>query len=136
MKLCSGCNTEKPTSEFTKDKSRADGLHRLCKQCKREHHNSRYAANPEYKAKRQARERVRVERFESIVLEAKAGGCIKCDEKEPCCLDFHHIDSSTKDGIIAERRNASEAWIRKEIEKCVVLCANCHRKLHNGVLKL
>lgn len=136
MKLCSGCRTEKPVGEFTRDVSRADGLHRLCKQCKREHHNGRYAANPGYKAKRQAREQQRIERFDVIVNEAKADGCIKCGEKEPCCLDFHHIDSSTKEGSIAERRNASEAWLRAEIEKCVVLCSNCHRKVHNGILEI
>ena len=136
MKLCSRCKVEKEETEFTKDKTRSDGLHLMCKACKREHQNGRYAANPDYKVKRQAREQQRAKEFNALVNEAKSGGCIKCGESELCCLDFHHIDGGTKEGSIAERRNASLEWVRAEIEKCVVLCSNCHRKVHNGVIQL
>jgi len=59
------------------------------------------------------------------------GGCKNCGESDYRCLDFHHTDPSTKDAEVSELwRHASIITIRKEIEKCEVLCANCHRKLH------
>ena len=58
--------------------------------------------------------------------------CQKCGEDSAICLDFHHKDGQAKDFTLARAR--SWGWsidrIRKEIEKCVVLCANCHRKEH------
>lgn len=56
--------------------------------------------------------------------------CRECGESDPACLDFHHVGDKdlgvskmVTDGYSAER-------IREEIERCVVLCANCHRKEH------
>jgi hypothetical protein len=57
--------------------------------------------------------------------------CKECGEKETCVLDLHHIDSSTKDYSIGSMSvNISWTRLEKEISKCIVLCANCHRKLH------
>ena len=68
-----------------------------------------------------------------ILLGARAGGCIRCGETHPACLDFHHRDGkTTKEGNIAEIRRFSYARIYAEIAKCDVLCANCHRKHHWG----
>jgi len=55
-----------------------------------------------------------------------------CGENHPGCLDFHHIDPLKKEisiSIIA-RGTYSNVTIMKEINKCIVLCSNCHRKLH------
>ena len=58
--------------------------------------------------------------------------CSNCEENHPAALDFHHIDSSKK--TVEVSTAAYLGWginrIKKEISKCVVLCANCHRKLH------
>jgi len=54
----------------------------------------------------------------------------------PYCMDFHHIDPSTKSFKMGEATHKSYAMIDEEIKKCVVLCACCHRKLHNGDLTL
>lgn len=58
--------------------------------------------------------------------------CSHCSENHPAVLDFHHEDPSMKEFNISsmiKRRNSIET-IESEIEKCIVLCANCHRKLH------
>jgi len=58
--------------------------------------------------------------------------CSKCGETHPACLDFHHLDTTKKDwsvSIIA-RSTYSRETIMKEIKKCIILCSNCHRKLH------
>ena len=58
--------------------------------------------------------------------------CEKCGDGRIYVLDFHHIDSSQKKFNIGteawRQRNIDE--IKKEIEKCVVLCSNCHREFH------
>jgi len=58
--------------------------------------------------------------------------CIKCSENNPVCLDFHHVDSSIKEGNISNMVHSgySVKNIIKEVEKCIILCANCHRKIH------
>ena len=59
--------------------------------------------------------------------------CIKCNEKDPICLDFHHKEPkrSRKRAISIMVSNAcSQKKLLTEIEKCVIICSNCHRKLH------
>jgi hypothetical protein len=61
-------------------------------------------------------------------------GCSRCGEKDSACLEFHHKDPSEKDSAVAAyfRGGWSLKTIQKEISKCEVLCANCHRKLHHS----
>ena len=57
--------------------------------------------------------------------------CAKCSQKHPATLDFHHLDPTKKDGIISKLvSNGCFALAKKEIKKCIVLCANCHRIHH------
>ena len=55
--------------------------------------------------------------------------CERCGETDPRVLEFHHVGE--KDAEIT--RLISGGWsikrIQKEIDKCQVLCANCHRKI-------
>ncbi len=56
--------------------------------------------------------------------------CNRCPEKDPRCLDFHHIDHATKSFCVSAAPNCgySRERILEEIAKCEVICANCHRK--------
>jgi hypothetical protein len=58
--------------------------------------------------------------------------CAKCGETHPYCLEFHHEDPKKKDRAVSHAVHAgwSKERIIAEMAKCVVLCANCHRKLH------
>lgn len=60
--------------------------------------------------------------------------CIECGESNIACLDFHHIDPTQKTRTVSQmvNRGCSEKRLLEEIDKCIVLCANCHRKLHCG----
>ena len=51
-------------------------------------------------------------------------------------LDFHHLDPSTKEFVVAEMKNYSLARLKNEIDKCVLICANCHREVHAGLLNI
>jgi len=59
--------------------------------------------------------------------------CSRCSESHQACLDFHHRDPKTKEKEVAATVS-NYGWakerILKEIAKCIVLCANCHRKEH------
>jgi len=59
--------------------------------------------------------------------------CNRCSEDDFVCLDFHHIDPKEKEIGISEaiRQGWAKDRILKEVDKCEVLCANCHRKLHS-----
>ena len=60
-------------------------------------------------------------------------GCAVCKEKNPVCLDFHHRDPAEKIAPVATMaRSGNLEKVHTEIDKCVVLCANCHRKFHAG----
>jgi hypothetical protein len=61
-------------------------------------------------------------------------GCSSCGETRPAALDYHHIDTKTKNGTVSVLARQGHPWpkIINEIKKCCLLCANCHRKLHAG----
>lgn len=63
--------------------------------------------------------------------------CVRCGEREPFCLEFHHTDPSQKDFDVSTAvRGLSQKRLMEEIEKCLVLCANCHRKEHKRLKEL
>jgi hypothetical protein len=57
--------------------------------------------------------------------------CSRCPENHIACLEFHHTDPTKKDIEVSQ---ASFRWsmvrLKTEIEKCIILCANCHKKEH------
>ena len=62
--------------------------------------------------------------------------CVACGEEDHICIDFHHIEPEKKSFAISKSTGRSIKSIKEEIEKCVCLCANCHRKLHAGKIDL
>lgn len=55
--------------------------------------------------------------------------CSDCGENDGACLDFHHLDPDEKRDTVS-RLKFFKVKVKEEIKKCIVLCANCHRKLH------
>jgi hypothetical protein len=62
-------------------------------------------------------------------------GCLWDGPYEAELLDFHHLDPESKVAGITGLRHYGKK-LAKEIAKCTLLCANCHRLLHHGKLKL
>ncbi|MFL5800381.1 MAG: hypothetical protein ACJ8CR_01320 [Roseiflexaceae bacterium] len=58
--------------------------------------------------------------------------CVYCGEDHPACLAFHHVNPSVKAFNIADaaRTMPSKARLLAELDKCEIVCANCHAKLH------
>ena len=58
--------------------------------------------------------------------------CEKCKESRYWLLDFHHLDPNEKEASIAYLlRSSTKQKVQQEMEKCIVLCSNCHRDLHH-----
>lgn len=65
------------------------------------------------------------------------GKCTKCGEDDMFKLDFHHLDPNEKEyGISSISRHKPWEDIEKELNKCVLLCRNCHTSHHMGEIKL
>jgi len=81
------------------------------------------------------RERHRQKRREWYHDLKRERGCKLCDEDEPVCLDFHHTsdDKKASVGTLATGGYAKET-VLEEVEKCDLLCANCHRKVTYDVI--
>ena len=81
------------------------------------------------KAKEKRAKQRRIDRNKDYVYLDKSNGCSRCPERRPSCLDYHHIDPSTKSGDVSRfaRLGLSFQKLVDEIGKCIILCANCHR---------
>lgn len=135
IKMCSTCKQEKILSDFRKDRTQRDGYQPRCKLCARAQHKSAYTIKYGEKARKRNSERNREQR-EKILLYKKTHPCIICGEIEPCCLDFHHLDPAKKDFQMSHPSVRSWETILAEINKCAVLCKNCHAKVHASIIIL
>lgn len=78
-----------------------------------------------------------IERWEQrkIFFVKEMGNCCECcglayDNSNLSLFEFHHIDPKEKKFVWTKLRLKSESKIREELEKCQLLCANCHRLKH------
>jgi len=126
MKHCPTCDTTKPLTEFYKDASHWTGYSAQCRACKQI-----YFQTHDYSEKRHARNRVLRQQNQILTDEYKRSrACCKCGEDDPICLDFHHTNKNDKSYTIGGRLGQKWNTLLLEIEKCIVICANCHRKEH------
>ena len=73
----------------------------------------------------------RRQNLKQIAVDHLGGKCQRCGyDNYIGALEFHHKDPSSKDMTIAGTGKKWDA-IKDEVEKCLLLCANCHREVHN-----
>lgn len=132
-KICKTCNIEKPIDRYPiwkrGDRPGQFGWKNTCKDCAAEYARGRRAENNIATLKHQRNKRKKIQALKTP--------CIVCGfDKHPEAIDFHHLDPTEKDFDIA--RGMGIAWdkVKAEIEKCVCLCANCHRLHHAGIIPL
>ena len=66
-----------------------------------------------------------------LAVEYKGGKCCKCGYKKcQAALDFHHIDSEKKNPDWKKMRSWKLEKIIKELDKCILVCRNCHSEIH------
>lgn len=92
----------------------------------------RYADRREYLIAAVQRRRKKIR---EMAIRYKGAKCYNCSY-DRCveALELHHLNSDGKDfGLSDKGYTRSWAKIKKELDKCVLLCANCHREVHSGL---
>lgn len=124
LKLCSKCHTHKDTGDFSPRKS-------ACKLCRRQEQKI-YALNN--KAAVRTTEKKKQIRNRNFIYNSKLNKrCIDCDIiYDPSVLHFDHITNNKTMGISKMITNSSIKRIQEEMNKCEIVCSNCHReRTHN-----
>ncbi len=131
-KICTKCKTEKDTTDFFARTKAKDGLNSACKSCCNDRTaNSRRAKMGQYNGAKVKYRRKQKQKF----LEWKsAKGCHFCSETFPQCLELHHLDPSQKDFVPSQLTTGNWDRFMEEAKKCILVCANCHRKIHYGAI--
>lgn len=71
-----------------------------------------------------------------LLVKYKGGKCEICGyDKCLAALEFHHIDPDKKDFSISFSSKSIDE-LKLEADKCILVCANCHREIHNNLIKL
>ena len=80
----------------------------------------------------------RRKKLREMAVQYKGGKCQLCGyDKCVQAFDFHHLNPKKKDFGISQD-GMTRAWTKtiKELDKCILLCANCHREVHVGISQL
>lgn len=133
-KKCSVCNEEKLLSCFYKNKRTKSGYASQCKDCARV--QSMKSRHKKYEHYRDCKKKRKNETVEKIRKYKSDRGCKYCSENFGPCLEFHHLEADEKEKNVSELCYKSWKNILKEINKCIVVCANCHRKIHHGLIEV
>lgn len=130
--ICRECNVEKPQEEFLQNKTKKTGFETICKNCNKVYQNNWYVENRNKRLEQKKKTRKKNSILLKTLVETNKTKCQICHESRKACLDFHHIDPNNKSYDISTMHGKSEKTILKEIQKCIVLCANCYRLVHAG----
>lgn len=126
MQICSICGLNKSLDNFTKSRRK------WCRQCISKYDKDRYKQRTkEERARCLEKRNKNKENNKTKLLEfLKNKKCEDCGEKDVVVLEFDHIDPKTKKFSIGDAISSGKTWkrIKIEIDKCRILCANCHRR--------
>jgi hypothetical protein len=128
-KTCTKCGLTKDENEFGWE--RPGRRHAHCKPCRVEDRMDYYERNKEkdleYKWNRQVEKREEARAFVFNYLRQNA--CSGCGETDPLVLTFHHVRGTKKTNVSQMvNQGYSIRAIQEEIDKTIILCANCHMK--------
>ena len=126
-KECKRCHTPKPISAFAKSARRKDGMQVWCKVCIKKHDHLRYEQDKKkHRSWNMKRRDIYYDRVTEYLTDHP---CVDCGEADPIVLEFDHRDPEIKDGEVTKLLSyASWERIEEEINKCDIVCSNCHRK--------
>jgi len=139
-KVCSCCKIEKSWDDFYM-RNDTKAPQSQCKKCTLIRTKEHYQKNKEtIKLKHKSpivRAKMYKQRFERVrknkqkAIDYKGGKCARCGyNKCMAAMDFHHIDLSKKERQVSDILGGAWEKSKKELDKCILLCANCHRELH------
>lgn len=125
-KRCPKCELELPLDNFRIKRSRSNGRQPYCLVCDKKHQREHYQEN---KAAYKARAKEAREKAVAFVRTAKEGKpCSDCKNTyHPYVMDFDHLHDKLKSIAFMAHQGVSIATLTKEMAKCELVCANCHR---------
>ena len=128
MKICKHCLTQKPLSSFKTYKGKKNN-HYLCEECIRKYNRDYWAKKKKHLSKKKKENALKLkERNKLYVIDfLKKSKCVDCSIDNLLVLEFDHIKEKKLYNISEMVSNCSLETLKKEIEKCEVVCANCHR---------
>lgn len=131
-KTCSVCGLTKDEDEFNWKVKAKGRRNTKCRSCEKEWKKQYVRENKERLYLDAEIRKLRVNEW--LINHKSSLECETCGENHPACLEFHHVNPDEKEHEISKMvaRGFSMKAILREIEKCKILCANCHHKLHNG----
>jgi len=125
LKRCCTCKEVKLRSEFNRARAKKDGPQPSCRECNRQYHYDNW---PRHMAQiRKRRRRLREEARAFLIDYLRAHPCVDCGERDIVVLEFDHLRDK-RAAISQMIGNQELRTIKAEIEKCDVVCANCHRR--------
>jgi len=130
MKNCTLCQTQKELSQFNKKSSNKDGLQNVCRECNAKRSRQYYAENREkHIAVILKRKNANIaESQQKIVEYLKSNPCVDCGESDIVVLEFDHQRDKFKAVSEMVLYGYNFKRIQEEIDKCEVVCANCHKR--------
>ena len=130
VRICRKCGLEKAVEEFPWKNQKKGKRHAVCKSCTAVRSNQWYYANKQHHVQNVMKHtRISRQKLKDYVDDYLSGNpCVVCGETDPVVLEFDHIYG--KDAAIASliRLNVPLSRLQEEIEKCQVLCVNCHKR--------
>lgn len=128
MKTCRRCNKTKTYDLFAKRSASKDGYAVWCKQCFAENAAAKYQNDPAERQRKSLNKSKMIDRVRNNLWQyLLEHPCVDCSNSDPRVLEFDHRDELLKKHNISEMFGWSWVAIQKEIDKCDVRCANCHR---------
>lgn len=129
QRRCYRCGEVKPADDFAWRRKARNQRDSFCRSCRSAYGKEHYAANRQrYIDQAHAKKReLRLERTLLLLAYFEEHPCVDCGERDPVVLEFDHL----RDKLFAiGPKLTSRSWpsILIEIEKCEVVCANCHRR--------
>ena len=126
-KTCCSCHQELILNKenFAKHSRRKDGFQSQCRKCQKEYRKNHYDKNQQKyikKAKR-IREKLKIE----FINWLKDKECIDCGNSDIRVLEFDHVKGDKSYNISNKIGECRLEVLLEEIEKCDIVCANCHR---------
>ena len=132
MKTCSTCKRDLLLIEFTNNRAKPDGKSSACRRCKSVQQAAWYRSHAAvHMSNVAARSKIVMAATRKKVLSyLLEHPCVDCGESDPIVLDFDHVRGRKIAHVSVLISNHRAAWSRvfEEIQKCVVRCANCHRR--------
>jgi hypothetical protein len=130
-KICTKCKSEKDLDLFSAREKSKDGRASWCRACFKASWEKRYYENHTHyrNSHNTSRNKIREQNARKVFEYLAKHSCLSCGESDPIVLEFDHRDRSDKIESISNLVSHS-SWerIETEIQKCDVLCANCHRR--------